>query len=317
MYDAIIVGASIIDLPAGPVDASVFEIGTMPVERITMQVGGDAINEATILAYKGAKVKLISKIGNDLGGRFILEHCHKHGIDTSSFAVDGTMDTGINLVLIDSDGERSFITSNRGGLRQIKPEDIPLDVLPTARLLCFASIFTYPYFATKELAWLFKAAKDAGMILCADMTKCKNRETVADMADAFSYLDYVFPNYEEAKLLTGKDDVDEIADALLMAGVKNVIIKLGAKGCFLKNSMNRIFVPASPGIHCLDSTGAGDNFVAGFIYGLLQNLDLKRCAQLANKTAAESIQHIGATTWIEAQNSRSFLNSQCSQHIVN
>ena len=300
MYDAIIVGASIIDLPAGPVDASVFEVGTMPVERITMQVGGDAINEATILAYKGAKVKLISKIGDDLAGRFILEHCQKYGIDTSSFSLDNTMDTGINLVLIDRNGERSFITSNRGGLRQIKPKDIPLDVLPTARLLCFASIFIYPYFKTKELAWLFKAAKDAGMILCADMTKCKNKETVTDVAEALSYLDYLFPNYEEAKLLTGKDDVDEIADALLATGVKNVIIKLGAKGCFLKNDTDRIFVSGKPGVHCLDTTGAGDNFAAGFIYGLLQNKSLKVCAQIANETAAESIQHIGATAWIEA-----------------
>lgn len=300
-YDAIIIGASIIDIPAGPVDASVFDIGSSPVARLTMQVGGDAINEATVLAHKGAKVKLISKIGDDLGGKFILEHCKQHHIDTSSFITDPSIDTGINLVLINDQGERSFITSNRGGLRQIKPADIPLPIFSLARLLCFASIFVFPYFKTPDLVTVFSAAKAAGMILCADMTKCKNQETVADLADALSYLDYIFPNYEEAKMVTRKKDIDEIADAFLDCGVKNVVIKLGARGCLIKNKSDRFLVPALSGIHCLDTTGAGDNFAAGFIYGLLNNRSLEECGRLAHETAARSIQYMGATTWIEQE----------------
>ena len=80
-FDAIIIGASIIDLPAGPVDASVFQSGSHPVERLAFQVGGDAINEATVLSYLGHNIKLISKIGSDLGGRFIQEHCDRNGIN--------------------------------------------------------------------------------------------------------------------------------------------------------------------------------------------------------------------------------------------
>lgn len=300
-YDAIIIGASIIDIPAGPVDASVFTIGSLPVERLAMQVGGDAINEATVLAYQGAKVKLISKIGDDLGGEYILRHCREYQIDTSDFVTDPAIDTGINLVLVEPSGERSFITSNRGGLRQLKPEDIPLHTFSQARLLCFASIFVFPFFKTADLVTVFSAAKEQGLILCADMTKCKNGETVADLAKALSYLDYIFPNYEEARMVTRKEDIDEIADAFLACGVKNVVIKLGYKGCLIKSNSQRCLVPACPHITCLDTTGAGDNFAAGFIDGILRGCSLEECAQLAHQTAAKSIQYLGATTWIKSE----------------
>ena len=111
-YDAIIIGASIVDIPAGPVDASVFDTGSHPVDRLAFQVGGDAINEATVLSHLGADIKLISKIGRDPGGEFILNHCRRHSIDTTSMVTDPDMDTGINIVLIEKNGERSFIASS-------------------------------------------------------------------------------------------------------------------------------------------------------------------------------------------------------------
>ena len=298
-YDAIIIGGSIIDLPANPVDASVFQKGTHPVERLAFQTGGDAINEATVLSHLGAKVKLISKIGDDLGGRFILEHCAKHGIDSSAFVTDPSIDTGINIVLVEENGERNFITSNRGGLRQIKPEDIDVSCFKEARLLSFASIFVFPYFNAHDLAKIFKAAKDQGLILCADVTKRKNGETARDMKEAFQYIDYIFPNLEEAQLLTQKEDPEDCADVLLECGIKHAIIKIGSRGCLIKSKTEHLIVPALPGIHCLDTTGAGDNFAAGFISGLLKGASLEECGQIANATAAKCIAQLGATAWVE------------------
>lgn len=173
-HDVIIIGASIIDIPAGPVDTSVFQIGSHPVERLTFQTGGDAINEAVVLSHLGADVKLISKIGDDLGGKFVLDYCHKHKVNTDSFIIDPNIDTGVNIVLIEPDGERSFITSRTGSLRQLKPEDINYDLFSEAPILCFASFFVFPYFSPKDYANVFAAAKEHGMILCADMKKCKN-----------------------------------------------------------------------------------------------------------------------------------------------
>ncbi|MGI6007987.1 MAG: carbohydrate kinase family protein [Ruminococcus sp.] len=299
-YDAIIIGASIIDLPAGPVDASVFKSGSHPVERLAFQVGGDAINEATILSHLGFNVKLISKIGSDLGGRFILDHCRSHHIDTDSFIIDPSMDTGINIVLIEPNGERSFITSDKGGLRQLKPEDIDVSTFSRASLLCFASIFVFPFFSPDDYSRIFAEAKRNNMTLCADMTKCKNQETVEDIREALSYLDFVFPNLEEARMVTRREDPDDVADAFLDCGVGHAVIKLGSQGCLIKSRSQRLIVPALPDIRCLDTTGAGDNFAAGFISGLIKKQPLQECGRIANETAARCIEKMGATAWINS-----------------
>ena len=297
-FDAIIIGASIIDLPAGPVDASVFQSGSHPVERLAFQVGGDAINEATVLSHLGHKIKLISKIGSDLGGRFIQEHCDRNGINRDSFVTDPSMDTGINIVLIEPDGERSFITSNQGGLRQLRPEDIDVSTFTQSDLMCFASIFVFPFFSPDDYARIFREAKKQNMLLCADMTKCKNQETVEDIREALSCLDFVFPNLEEARMVTRREDPDDVADAFLDCGVGHAVIKLGKDGCLIKSRRERLIVPAVPDVHCLDTTGAGDNFAAGFLSGLIKKQPLRECGRIANETAARCIAQMGATAWI-------------------
>ncbi|MGI6011378.1 MAG: carbohydrate kinase family protein [Ruminococcus sp.] len=300
LYDAVIIGASIIDIPAGPVDASVFQSGSHPVDRLAFQVGGDAINEATILSHLGHRIKLISKIGDDLGGRFIQEHCDRLHINRESFIIDSSMDTGINIVLIEPDGERSFITSNRGGLRQLRPEDIDVSTFSQSSLLCFASIFVFPFFSPDDYSRIFAQAKKNNMTLCADMTKCKNQETVEDLKEALSYLDFVFPNLEEARMVTRREDPDDVADAFLDCGVKHAVIKLGKQGCLIKSRQERLLIPALPNIHCLDTTGAGDNFAAGFLSGLIKKQPLRECGRIANETAAKCIEKIGATAWINS-----------------
>ena len=298
-HDVIIIGASIIDIPVGPVDASVFQSGSHPVERLTFHTGGDAINEAIVLSHLGADVKLISKIGDDLGGRYILEQCHRHHINTDSFIIDPTIDTGVNVVLVEPDGERSFITSSRGSLRQLKPDDIHFDDFSQASVLCFASIFVFPFFTPADYARVFAAAKERGVTLCADMKKCKHMETVDDLREALPYLDFIFPNLEEAQMVTGKDDPDDMADVFLDYGVKHAVIKLGKRGCLIKSATERMIIPAVSGVNCIDTTGAGDNFAAGFISGLIKKQPLSECGRIANETAAKCIARSGATAWVD------------------
>ena len=82
------------------------------------------MNEATILAGLGASVRLVTKLGCDSASEHILQHCHKHLIDTNFIVQDSSIDTGINIVLVDETGERHFITSKNGSLRKLSPEDI-------------------------------------------------------------------------------------------------------------------------------------------------------------------------------------------------
>ena len=293
--DFILIGAAILDILAQPAGPEVFARGSYPAQHITMNTGGDAINEATVLSSLGSAVRLFTKLGNDSAGEYILNHCQKWNIDTTFSTTDSSIDTGINVVLIDSEGERHFITSSNGSLRKLYPENVSDDALTNGSILCFASIFVAPAFDNEALVHLFKRGKKQGLILCADMTKRKNGETIEDMKESLSYLDYIFPNYEEASLLTGLKDLDEIADAFLDCGVKHVVLKAGSRGCFIKITTERLWIPAYPNAKCTDTTGAGDTFTACFLYALNQGMTLEECGRFANAGASICIEHIGAT----------------------
>lgn len=296
--DFIIIGAAIIDILAQPVNAEVFSTGSMPASQITMRTGGDAMNEATVLAQLGASVRLVSKIGQDSAGNSILQHCRDCHIRTDFIKEDRTLSTGVNIVLVDETGERYFITTPDSCLRKFYPEDIPEHALVQGKYLCFASIFVAPAFNNAALRTLFSQAKAHGLILCADMTKRKNGETIEDMKDSLALLDYIFPNYEEASLLTGCTDWDEIADAFLSCGVGHVILKAGSRGCFIKTASERHWIAPYPDAKCIDTTGAGDTFTACFLYALNQKMPLPECGRFANAGASICIEHVGATGWI-------------------
>lgn len=298
-YDYTIIGAGILDVLARPVNASVFQSGSLPAQDITMTFGGDALNEATILSRLGKKVQFLSVLGKDEAGAMVLEHCKKNHIPTNHITQSGDFPTGINLVLVDEQGERSFITNPAGSLRMLEPSHVDTALFGNAPILCFASIFVYPKFGPEELANLFGQAKKAGCIVCADMTKCKNRETLKTLAPALAQLDYIFPNQEEASLVSGKTAPDEIADAFLEYGVKNFVMKLGPKGCLIKNSRERHLIPAWPHAVCVDTTGAGDNFAAGFLYALSENMALPSCGRFANAAASIAIAAAGATAGVK------------------
>lgn len=289
-----IIGAAILDVLARPVDASVFKTGSVPAENVILHTGGDAMNEAGVLSSLGASVRLVSKLGEDLAGDLVLSACHKLHIDTSLICRTQEIPTGTNIVLVDSAGERSFITNPESTLRKFGPADVPDTAFCAGGILCFASIFVAPPFGNRELATLFSKARKKGMTVCADMTKCKHGETVQDMKECLSYLDYVFPNYEEAALLTQEQTPDRIADVLLSCGIRHVILKAGAKGCYVCTEKERFWSPACQGIKCLDTTGAGDTFTGCFLFALGQGFSLADCARFANAGASICIEQTGA-----------------------
>ena len=293
--DFIIIGAAILDVLAHPINTVVFENDSYPAEHVVMQTGGDALNEATVLSSLNASVRFVTKVGKDSAAEYIIQHCQSRGINTDFVLTDPSIDTGINIVLIDEKGERNFITSSNGSLRKLYPSDISNKALKQGKILCFASIFVAPAFDNQQMSQLFRRAKEQNLILCADMTKRKNQETISDLRECLSYLDYIFPNYEEASLLTGLTNFDEIADAFLDCGVKHVVIKAGKKGCFIKTDTERFWVSAYQNANCIDTTGAGDTFTACFLYGLNQGMSLEECGKFANAGASICVEHIGAT----------------------
>lgn len=295
--EIVVIGASIIDVLVRPASPDVFRTGSYPAEAVTMSVGADALNEATVLARLGKRVRLETVIGADEAGEFILHHCEQCGIRIAKDAVRKEYTTGINVVLVQENGARNFLTNANGTLRKLTLEDIRMPFPESAKIVCFASIFVFPQIGVGELKIIFSQAKAEGKLVCADMTKRKNRETVADLAPALRYIDYLLPNDEEAMLLTGKETVEDAAEALCDAGVKTVVVKAGGRGCYIRSRELRAWIPAVEGVECVDTTGAGDSFAAGFVCALSERKDLLECVRYANACGAKAVQEIGAVTW--------------------
>ena len=294
-----IIGAAIVDVLVSPADERVFEIGSCPAERIVMSYGGDAPNEATVLKALGGDVRLRTVLGDDEAGRAVLRRMEQVGLDTAQTAIRDDFHTSVNVVLVKPDGQRCFLTDPGASQRKLRLEDIPLPLPADTGILCFASIFVFPRMKTAEMAAVFRAAKEQGVIVCADMTKRKNGETTADVAEALRYIDYLFPNDVEAMLLTGKGSPEEAAADLLNAGVGTVVVKCGPKGCYIANREGSFWVAAEENVTVVDTTGAGDSFVGGFLYALSNDLPLQECARIANSCGAKAVQKIGATAWVD------------------
>jgi len=293
-----IIGAAIVDVLVSPANEAVFRTGSAPCERIVMTYGGDALNEATVLRGLGAPVRLVTVLGSDDAGEAVRRRMERVGLDLEGVQVREELSTSVNVVLVKENGERSFLTCPTASQRRLRLADITMPFPADIDILCLASIFVFPQLKTPELAAIFRQAKEQGITVCADMTKRKNGETVADMAPALRYVDYLFPNEEEAMLLTGGKDAVQAARMLSQAGVGTVVVKCGSRGCFIKRGEEEFTVPAVEGVRCVDTTGAGDSFVGGFLYGLANDLPLRECAVQANLCGARAVEKVGATTWV-------------------
>ena len=237
----------------------------------------------------------MSCIGVDVPGWFVINHCKANDIDTTYIKQDPDKVTSINVGLVAEDGERTFITNRQGSLWKFCYEDLDISALKNAKILSFASIFNNPLFDNKALVSVFSKAKEEGMIICADMVSPRLNEKLEDIKEALSYVDYFFPNFEEACGLTGETEEEKVAEVLYGCGVKNVVMKIGKRGCYIRNAEGSMIVPACKGVTAIDTIGAGDNFASGFISALLEGKDLRDCAVYANCTAAVSVQYVGAT----------------------
>lgn len=300
VYDITVIGAAIIDVLAAHAGRQVFETGSQPMDTIQMSFGGDALNEAVILSRLGARVQLITKIGSDEAGKRVFDYMEENHLSTESVTIEERLQTGINIVLVDHDGERHFLTNPHSSLRKLALEDVERYLNRAAKIVSFASMFVSPLFTIESMERLFARIKKEDRILAVDMTKAKQGETLEDIRELLPFIDYLFPNEEEIAMLTGVQDPCENARRLVEKGMKTAVVKCGAKGCIVADRMGVQKVPAVPVQTCVDTTGAGDSFAAGFLYGVSRGWDAVTCAGFGSATASCVVEQYGAVSGIRS-----------------
>jgi sugar/nucleoside kinase (ribokinase family) len=265
-----------------------------------MWAGGDALNEALTLAKLGHSVGLMTLVGDDAQGAFVLQECARHGVDTGATTRSAQFETTTTIVLIGSDGQRSFITPHGGTLEGYGIEHIDIShIRPGTRVVSLGSLFCSEQL-DMDAPTILKRAREVGARTVADFVPNRTGARFSDLGEALALVDYMIPSIEEAELYTGKSDLDAIADECFGHGVKHVVIKMGSRGAFARSATERLTVPAYPAPIVVDTTGAGDNFVAGFISGLLRNQSLLDCLQFGCATASVSVQAMGASAGVRS-----------------
>ena len=288
-----IIGASCVDILLSYVDKNNFFSGKYKVDNIVTSYGGDALNQAIVLNHFDYDIKLITILGNDMYGNQLLSYLDDNNIKHNKNILKDKIDTYLSIVLIDDNKQRTLVGSKNGSVRLLDLDDISID--DDCEIVSFASLFISNKLNNDKLMNLFSNIKKQNKLLCVDCSNPKNKEKIKDMS-CLQYVDYFFSNELEAKTLTNLDDINLIEKALYDIGIKNVIIKCGDKGAYyqgryhkLDNIDNNLIV---------DTTGAGDSFVAGFITGLNDNLDIEACLTRANIFGYHACLKIGANTWV-------------------
>ncbi len=299
MGKAVCFGVACLDLLVPGLDPADFSKETIRVGDFGYSTGGDAVNEAVTLAKLGHAPILMSVLADDAMGRVLTDLAKARGVDMSGVKPAREHQTAVSIVCVHPDGERNFIVNN-GSDNEIGADTVDWEKASEARVFCVGSAYGAKGL-TECLPEVLAKAKVLGLTTCVDImigSEYVGLEAEADPGAFLRFADYVFPNLSEARYLTGESEPDAMAAKLLAMGAGCVVLKDGANGCCLYRKaggaiLRKTFVPA---IRCevVDTTGAGDNFLAGFAAGLLEGLDEEACARLGTATASASVRYLGA-----------------------
>lgn len=296
-YDVVVVGLQCIDIVCTPVAHNVMDGETTVVDSARLMLGGDAQNQAITLASLGARVALMGVAGNDRLGDVLLNQLSAFPIDILTRRED--VNTSISLVLVEDNGDRHFVYQPQSN-QALSYRHIDEDAVRNAAFLSVGGCLTLPGLDGEGMLRLLDLAHKAGTRTALDFNVTDYMLDPATLKALLSRTDYALPSEVEARALTGEGkDPAEMVRRLRALGATNCIIKLGGKGCYVAADGYEGIVPPYP-CRCLDTTGAGDTFVAAFLYARTRGWDILRCARFANAAGSIAVEHAGANGGIRS-----------------
>ena len=249
--------------------------------------GGSAANTISGLARLGLKTGYIGKIGSDEEGKILLEDMKSEGVDTSGIKICEGI-SGTALCFVDGSGDRAMLIAP-GVNDTIGPEDIDPEYLKDIKFLHLTSFICKS--SDRSFETQKKVIKELDVDLSFDPGQLYSERGLKKTKDIIKKSKVIFPSEHEVTLLTGCG-YKEGCEVLLSAGVEIVAVTRGEKGCYVTNGTKEYDIPAQ-NVNVIDTTGAGDAFDAGFLYGLIKGKELRECAILGNKVASLCIQKKG------------------------
>ncbi|MCK4714563.1 MAG: carbohydrate kinase family protein [Candidatus Aenigmarchaeota archaeon] len=258
-------------------------------ESIGFSIGGNAANFAVVLGRLGAGPEFYSCMGNDFSSEFLRGELERAGVKQRLKEVTAT--NGVTVCTVFPEGERGFI-SNKGASGMLRVQDIRpiLKNVKPGDIVYSGGLFHLPGLARGFAGFLRDARKKGATVMLDytfDETGCSG-----SFRDIATQLDMVFLNERELEAFgNGKKAFSKLSGM----GIRDIIVKLGARGSlFCTNGM----VKKEPArkVKALDTTGAGDVFNAGFVYGFMSGFLPEQCLRLGNWMAAWKVGKSGLQT---------------------
>jgi sugar/nucleoside kinase (ribokinase family) len=249
--------------------------------------GGSVANTVDGLAHLGANAAFIGKVGNDELGKSYCDGLIKIGAKPILF--QSSTPTGIAMALVSRDSERTFGTY-LGAAVELSPEDLSPELFNGYEIAYIEGYLVQNHELIRKAVTL---ASEAGLTIAIDLASYNVVEANLDFLKEIisEYVDIIFANEEEAKAFTGKNPEEAISK---LAGICEIaVVKTGAKGSLIQCKNDLISIGIT-GTTCIDSTGAGDLYAAGFLYGFSTGLPLSLCGKIAAVVAGKVITVYGA-----------------------
>ncbi|MGZ4850207.1 MAG: carbohydrate kinase family protein, partial [Candidatus Bathyarchaeia archaeon] len=272
------------------------------VEDYTEACGGSAANTMVGLARLGCKTGFIGKVADDREGKMQIDCFTKEGVDTEGIIRVTKGKSGLVMGFVDKKGARALYI-NSGVNDTIEPREINYAYLSETKFVHFSSFVGEKSLrAQKKLL----AALPNNVKISFDPGSVYAQKGFAAIEPIIRSSYVLMPNAVELELLTGETDYRKGADLMIGLGVKIVAVKLGDQGCYVTDDQDQLKVEPFK-VKAVDTTGPGDAFCAGFLYGLINKESLYECGQISNFVASRSVIAMGARAGLPYAKDLAFL----------
>jgi ribokinase len=259
------------------------------IEDYAEACGGSAANTAVGLARLGCKVGYIGKVRCDREGDVLIQDFCNEGVNTDGVVRAEQGKSGSVLGFVDKKGARALYI-NSGVNDTITLDEVNARYASHAQFLHLTSFVGDESFQTQKK--LLDAIPDSTKV-SFDPGALYARRGFAALEPIIRKTYVLMPNALELTLLTGEVAYRKGADAMIGRGVKIVAVKLGGDGCYVTDGRERHLIEPFK-VDVMDTTGAGDAFCAGFLYGLINGKNLLECGRLGNFVASRCVMKMGA-----------------------
>lgn len=293
------VGMATCDILLKPIPENILSIDTCVIEPPLMQGGGDALNVARILAKLGLSASLCSRISPDGMGKMVLEELLRMGVNADPVITRNANPTATSFVLLDERGERHF-ASSKEIFQELSDEDVTEAMLESHSAVYYGSAMQAGKMDRGGVERLFRRARARRLptFLDAAIAPDGGRPWGEILSGALKETDYFLPSRAEAEAISGETDLEKQVEFFRPFGLKALVIKLGGKGCFVTDFSKEAFIPPVT-VEAVNTNGAGDSFVAGFICALSRGMELFRACAFANGVGALKVSGDGALGALE------------------